>query len=122
MGLVLLEIKPPDRSSLDILRHIRSSYLSTPVLIMTGFSEAQYAVLALKAGAPGFLRKDWPRAEWMEKGCDDANRITGCARTPTLRHTKGTAGLNDTGFLRRAISSHSRSPPDVRLIIKAMDS
>jgi DNA-binding NarL/FixJ family response regulator len=64
-GLVLLDINMPDRSGLDILRHIRSSYPGTPVMIMSGLAEAQYAVLALKAGAAGYLQKDRHPAEWL---------------------------------------------------------
>jgi len=56
--LVILDINMPDRSGLDILRHIRAGYPDTKVLILSGFPERQYAMNVLKAGAGGYLAKD----------------------------------------------------------------
>jgi DNA-binding NarL/FixJ family response regulator len=56
--LVILDINMPDRSGLDILRHIRAGYPDTKVLIVSGFPERQYAINLLKAGAGGYLSKD----------------------------------------------------------------
>jgi len=56
--LVLLDINMPDRSGIDILRHIRSGCPNTRVLVMSGFSEKVYAVNVLRAGAAGYLSKD----------------------------------------------------------------
>ena len=56
--LVVLDINMPDRSGIDILRHIRSGHPQTRVLVISGFSEKQYAIYALRAGASGYLAKD----------------------------------------------------------------
>src|SRR5260370_144223 len=56
--LVILDINMPDRSGIDILRHIRSGHPNTRVLVMSGFSEKQYAINVLRAGAFGYLAKD----------------------------------------------------------------
>jgi DNA-binding NarL/FixJ family response regulator len=56
--LVVLDIAMPDRSGLDILKHIRSGFPDTRVLILSGFPERQYGVNVLRAGAHGFLGKD----------------------------------------------------------------
>jgi two-component system invasion response regulator UvrY len=56
--LVILDINMPDRSGIDILQHIRSGHPATRVLVMSGFSEKQYAVNVLRAGASGYLSKD----------------------------------------------------------------
>ncbi len=56
--LVMLDINMPDRGGIDILRHIRSGYPSTRVLVMSGFAEKLYAVNVLRAGASGYLSKD----------------------------------------------------------------
>ncbi len=58
--LVVLDINMPDRSGLDVLRHIQSSHPEVKVLIMSGFPERQYAVNVLRAGASGYLPKDSP--------------------------------------------------------------
>lgn len=55
--LVILDIHMPDRSGLDILKQIRTSYPHTKILIMSGLPERQYAVNVLKAGASGYLAK-----------------------------------------------------------------
>jgi DNA-binding NarL/FixJ family response regulator len=56
--LLILDINMPDRSGLDILRHVRSAHPDTRVLVLSGLSERQYALNVLKAGASGYLPKE----------------------------------------------------------------
>jgi DNA-binding NarL/FixJ family response regulator len=56
--LVLLDINMPDRSGMDILRHIQSGFPDVRVLMVSGYPERQYATNVLRAGAMGFLAKD----------------------------------------------------------------
>jgi DNA-binding NarL/FixJ family response regulator len=56
--LVVLDINMPDRSGIDILAHIRTGHPATRVLVISAFSEKQYAIYALRAGAAGYLAKD----------------------------------------------------------------
>src|SRR3984885_6213087 len=56
--LVLLDINMPDRSGLDILRHVRATHAGTKVLVLSALSERQYALNVLKAGASGYLPKE----------------------------------------------------------------
>src|SRR5262252_3864999 len=63
--LVILDINMPDRSGIDILRHIRSGNPDTRVLVMSGFAEKQYAINVLRAGASGYLAKDQAPEEFM---------------------------------------------------------
>jgi DNA-binding NarL/FixJ family response regulator len=63
--LVILDINMPDRSGIDILRHIRSGHQETRVLVISGFAENQYAINVLRAGASGFIAKDQAPEEFM---------------------------------------------------------
>jgi DNA-binding NarL/FixJ family response regulator len=56
--LLLMDIHMPDRSGLDILKHVSASYPDIRVLIMSGLPEEQYARNVLRAGASGYLSKD----------------------------------------------------------------
>lgn len=54
---ILLDIELPDRDGLDLLKDIRLAAPHVPVLILSGQPERDYGVLALKAGAAGFVAK-----------------------------------------------------------------
>jgi two-component system invasion response regulator UvrY len=56
--LLILDINMPDRSGLDILRHVRATHVNTKVLVLSALSERQYALNVLKAGASGYLPKE----------------------------------------------------------------
>jgi DNA-binding NarL/FixJ family response regulator len=55
--LLLMDIHMPDRSGIDILKHVSTGYPSVRVLIMSGLPEEQYARNVLRAGARGYLSK-----------------------------------------------------------------
>ncbi|MCP5202005.1 MAG: sigma-54-dependent Fis family transcriptional regulator [Gammaproteobacteria bacterium] len=54
--VVLLDIRLPDGSGLDLLREIRS-VSKVPVLVMTAYGEVEDAVNAMKDGASDYLKK-----------------------------------------------------------------
>ena len=56
--VVILDINLPGGSGLELLADIRKERPQLPVLILTVYSEEQYAVRAIKAGAAGFLTKE----------------------------------------------------------------
>ena len=56
--LLILDINMPDRSGLDILRHVKSGHPGTRVLVLSGYPERQYALNVLRAGAAGYIAKD----------------------------------------------------------------
>ena len=64
--LVLLDINMPDRSGIDVLRHIRSGYPRVRVLVLSGLPERQYALNVLRAGASGYLAKDAAAEELLK--------------------------------------------------------
>jgi DNA-binding NarL/FixJ family response regulator len=64
--LLILDINMPDRGGLDILKHVKSGYPDTRVLVLSGYPERQYAVNVLKAGASGYLSKDGAPGELLK--------------------------------------------------------
>lgn len=56
--LVLLDIAMPGANGVDILKHIKQAKPDLPVLIFSMFSEDEYAIATLNAGAAGYVSKD----------------------------------------------------------------
>ncbi|MFN0315870.1 MAG: response regulator [Burkholderiales bacterium] len=61
--VLVLDVSLPDRSGMDLLKDVKARWPDLGVLIYTRFPENQYAVRALKAGAPGFLNKSCDPAD-----------------------------------------------------------
>jgi len=55
--VALLDISLPGLSGLEVLKQLRISKPSLPVLVLTMHPEEQYAVRAMRAGAAGYLTK-----------------------------------------------------------------
>jgi two-component system, NarL family, invasion response regulator UvrY len=64
--LVLLDISLPDRSGFDVLKQLQYELPGLPVLILSVHSEDQYAVRCIKAGASGYLMKEWAPEELVK--------------------------------------------------------
>jgi DNA-binding NarL/FixJ family response regulator len=56
--VVVLDINMPGGSGIALLGEIRRERPRLPVLVLTMYTEEQYAVRAIKAGAAGFLTKE----------------------------------------------------------------
>lgn len=56
-SLIVLDINMPGKSGLEALKDIKRLYPDLPVLILSMFSEDQYGIRAIKAGASGYLKK-----------------------------------------------------------------
>ena len=57
--LVLLDMKLPDGSGLDVLKAIRAEDSTVPVVMMTAYAEVEAAVDAMKHGAYDFIPKPY---------------------------------------------------------------
>lgn len=55
--LVLLDISMPGRSGLEIIREIRKKNEKLPIIIVSMYSEKEFAVKSIKAGANGYISK-----------------------------------------------------------------
>ena len=61
--LVVLDIRLPGRSGVDVLKQIKSEKPHLPVLILSSYPESQYAVRLVQAGAAGYISKDAEETE-----------------------------------------------------------
>lgn len=57
INLCLTDIKLPDGSGLEIVRHIQQNSMCTAVAVLTAYGSTELAVEALKAGAFDFINK-----------------------------------------------------------------
>ncbi len=55
--LVISDIKMPDMSGVDVLRHVKETEPGTPVIMVTAYASAETAVEALRLGAYDYLTK-----------------------------------------------------------------
>ena len=55
--VVLLDISMPDKNGIDTLKTLKHLRPALPVVMLSGYSEDQYAVNLLRAGASGYLNK-----------------------------------------------------------------
>lgn len=80
--VVVLDINLQGANGLEILAEIRRDRPELPVLILTVYSEEQYALRAVKAGASGFLTKE----SAPENLIDAVRKLAGGGRyvTPAL--------------------------------------
>src|SRR5439155_4798928 len=56
--VALVDIKMPGRDGLELLREIRSSWPSLPVIMLSSYDNGEYVKAALAEGAAGYLVKD----------------------------------------------------------------
>ena len=55
--LILVDMRLPDGSGIDIVRHVAAEYPDTPIAVITAHGNMETAVEALKAGAFDFVSK-----------------------------------------------------------------
>jgi two-component system invasion response regulator UvrY len=61
--VVLLDISLPDMSGIDVLKQIHAERPQLPILILSIYSEDQYAMRLIKAGAVGYMTKETAPSE-----------------------------------------------------------
>jgi len=110
-SLVLLDIALPDLSGLEVLKHIKRLRPDLPVLIFSMFSEDEFAIPSLEAGASGYLNKDSPPSQILgaiRTVVDGARYIS-----PTLAE-KLLAGVAPAG---RKLAHEALSPRETEVLL-----
>ena len=64
--VILLDISMPGRSGLDILKQLRKEKPHIQVLILSMYSEEEFAIRAMRTGAAGYLVKDTASKDLIE--------------------------------------------------------
>jgi two-component system, LuxR family, response regulator FixJ len=65
-GVVILDVRMPGRSGLDLQQHLASLELCPPIIIMTGYAEVPVALRAMRQGAVEFLQKTFSESELLD--------------------------------------------------------
>jgi DNA-binding NtrC family response regulator len=64
--VVLVDVRLPDHSGLDILRWARGADIDTEFIVLTGHADVDTAVEAMRLGAYDFVGKPWKNVELLE--------------------------------------------------------
>jgi two-component system response regulator HydG len=78
--LILMDLRLPDSDGLELMMEIKTSFPAVPVILMTGYSDVNTAVKAIKNGAADYISKPFNPEEIL---LVIANAIT--SSTPLLR-------------------------------------
>ncbi len=65
--IILLDLALPDMDGLEVLRRLRRSRITTPVLILSGMCKPEHKVKGLGDGADDFLSKPFDKAELVAR-------------------------------------------------------
>lgn len=72
---ILLDVRLPAQSGLDVLRAMRASGTRTPVVMLTGFGDEDTAVECMKAGASDYISKASLNGERLSNSMRQALRV-----------------------------------------------
>jgi two-component system, LuxR family, response regulator FixJ len=66
-GCILLDIRMPGMSGLELQRELRERGIFLPVIFLTGHGDVQIAVHAMKAGAADFIEKPFKNNQLLDR-------------------------------------------------------
>ncbi len=65
--IIILDLLLPDMDGYDVLRHLRTNHIDTPVLILSGLTAPDKKVKGLGCGADDYLTKPFDRNELVAR-------------------------------------------------------
>jgi len=93
--LVISDIKMPDMSGVEVLRHIKETDPTVPVIMITAYASAETAVEALRLGAYDYLTKPFKLEELKANIRNALEKVRLKRENETLkRELKKTQGLD----------------------------
>ncbi|MBI3582085.1 MAG: response regulator, partial [Nitrospinae bacterium] len=64
--LILCDLKLPDKAGVEIIKALKESGVTTPVISISGFIDGRIVKEALDAGAVAYLPKPFSKADLVE--------------------------------------------------------
>ncbi|MCG8312141.1 MAG: response regulator transcription factor [Pseudomonadales bacterium] len=64
--VVLLDMIMPGRSGIELIKQLKSEHAKLPIIVISTHKEDMFAVRALKAGAAGYICKDYAASNLVE--------------------------------------------------------
>lgn len=105
VGCIVLDVRMPGMSGLDLQEELNRQASDLPVLIITGYGEVQGAVRALKAGAADYLQKPVSDQTLLD-------RIQDCLRA-NIRERKKRADQADVVSRMASLTRRQRQVMDL---------
>jgi DNA-binding NarL/FixJ family response regulator len=100
--VVLLDISMPSKNGIDTLRSLKQLRPDVPILILSAYSEEQYAMNLLQAGAAGYINKEAA-----------STQLVGAIRTVVQGRKYVSGALAQ--ILANSLTSDAEKAPHVRL-------
>ncbi|MGB0683060.1 MAG: response regulator transcription factor CtrA [Magnetovibrionaceae bacterium] len=91
--IIILDLMLPDIDGMEVLRRLRDSRIQTPVLILSGLTEADNKVKGLGHGADDYITKPFNKAELLARIQAIVRRSQGHAQS-VIRTGKLTVNLD----------------------------
>ncbi len=66
IDVILLDMKLPDMTGIEVLKELKNASIDTPVIMMTAFGDIELAVEAMQLGADNFRTKPFNVMEMKE--------------------------------------------------------
>ncbi len=66
-GCIVLDVRMPGMSGLELQRELNSRHVGTPIVFVTGYGDVPMAVEAMKRGAADFIAKPFAGEELIER-------------------------------------------------------
>lgn len=79
--IIILDMKLPDVSGLDVLRRLRAAKVETPVLILSGLGDTQNKVEGFGLGAADYVTKPFQKDELLARINAIVRRVKGHANS-----------------------------------------
>lgn len=93
-AMVLLDVMLPRLSGVEVLRRLRESHISVPVLMLTARGDAHDRIIGLEVGADDYLPKPFDERELVARMRAILRRIGTSAASPTETMQVGDVSVN----------------------------